>query len=124
MKTILFIILFTALAYSQVTVQYTVTFDSASTTGSTVTLPRDLFLSGVVMPDSVSDSLYFQAYIVDQWVTIRDEAGAIYYVKPNYSTYSAIALKPTVMYPWKVVRVRTTDSTPDVTTMYVIGRQY
>jgi hypothetical protein len=83
MKTILFIILFTALAYSQVTVQYTVTFDSASTTGSTVTLPRDLFLSGVVMPDSVSDSLYFQAY-----------------------------------------RVRTTDSTPDVTTMYVIGRQY
>ena len=124
MKKILFLILFTTVAYSQVTVQYTVTFDSASTTSSTVTLPKEVFMGGVVMPDSVSDSLYFQAYIADDWVTIRDEDGAIYYVTPNYDVYSAIALKQTIMYPWKVVRVRTTDSTPDVTTMYVIGRQY
>ena len=124
MKTLFLVLLFSAIGFSQITVQYTVSFDSASTTGSTITLPKEVFLGGVVMPDSVSDSLYFQAYIVDEWVTIRDEDGAIYYVTPNYDAWSAIALKPTYMYPWKVIRVRTTDATPDVTTMYVIGRQY
>jgi hypothetical protein len=126
MKRIFFILLIIPFisSYGQTVQYFSVVFDSGSTTGTTITLPKTMFLSGAVVVDSLSDSTYYQTYDTGVWTNITNEAGAVVYYKASTTEDRAYAVDPKYFYPWKIIRMRTTDKPVKSRTVKIIGKQY
>lgn len=111
-------------SYAQSIVYYNSVIDSGLTNGTTINFARDIFLAGIIVPDSLSDSCYFQTYDSGDWATITNEAGAIIYYKPSTSLDRALAVDPKYFYPWKIIRPVFTDKPTIRRTVKVIGKKY
>jgi len=123
-KIILVIVMLSAIGFSQTVVQYTAVFDSGTTTGSTITFPKGMFLSAVVAVDSLSDSLYFQTNDTGVWTNITKETGAVVYYIISTTLDAAVCVDPKYFYAWKTIRPRTTDKPVKSRSITIIGKQY
>ena len=108
MKTIILFLFLSAGLCAQ-NVIYNSAIDSGTTTGTTVTFARNLFLTAVVSDSAASDSVYFQAYENGKWITITKDDGNTYYVKVSATDHSAVGLEPKYFYGFKTIRARITD---------------
>lgn len=108
-----------------ITVKYFSEVDSGKTVGTAVVFPRSLFLGGIIIPDSLSDSCYFQTKDSGDWVNIVDNAGATIYIKfANTTSSYAVAVEPKYFYPFKIIRPIFTDKPKKKRQVYLIGREY
>lgn len=123
---LIFLILFSGLTCAQnITVKYFSEVDSGKTVGTAVVFPRSLFLGGIIIPDSLSDSCYFQTRDSGEWVNIVDnEGGTIYVTFKGIGSSCAVAVDPKSFYPFKIIRPIFTDKPLKKRQVYLIGREY
>ena len=127
MKKILLFLLFTAIGYSQANIPVTkgsVDF-YADSISQTITLDKSVFLGGIYMPASRTDTLWFQVYNdVDlSWYWLMDD-GAEYIIVSDSTIANYIPLKPTVLYPVKQLKILFNADIADTLTLYYDKRPY
>ena len=110
-KLILFLMLFAGIAYSQVPVYKTLTYQLDAAASDSVKTPRGAPLGGILMPTSIGDTLTFEVSRGDgTWYTLLDGWGAELNVIYLSTSANAITLEPKLLYPWAYIRFSVTAS--------------
>ena len=97
----------------------------ADSLSQTITLEKSMFLSGIYMPASRTDSLWFQVYDDDNslWYWLLD-AGSKYVVVSDSTIPCYLPLKPTLFYPIKKIRILFNADIADTLDLYYDERVY
>jgi hypothetical protein len=112
-KLTLFLILLASLIiYGQTKVYVDIVFTTASVTSDSFNVPIGYSLSGLLIPASFTDSLTFQTSInggvAADWFNVVKADGTAYIQIALTATGSAIPLAPSIFYPWRCIRLKTT----------------
>ena len=126
-KLCLAFILFTLTVYGQANIPVTkgsVNF-YADSVSQTITLDKSLFLGGIYMPASRTDTLWFQVYNSTDsvWYWLTDD-GSKYIAVTDSTIPEYLPLKPTVFYPVKTLRILFNTDIADTLTLYYDKRPY
>jgi len=128
MKKILFmILLFTAIGFSQANIPVvTGSVDFyADSISQTITLDKSLFLGGIYMPKSRTDTLWFQVYnsTDETWYTLMED-GSEYIVVADSTINNYIPLEPKILYSVKQLKILFNADIADTLTLYFDKRPY
>lgn len=126
MKYLFLILMLIGVVYPQngnLVVIQSIEVDSAET-NFTISLERGFFLAGLLVPASVTDTIQFEAVSGSTDYEIHNTDGTMYTVVCDSSQTTAIPLSPSVMYPWKTVKVLLNDATTSDVIIKAIKREY
>ena len=126
-KTLFMIILFASIGYSQANipvVKGNVDF-YADSISQTITLDKSLFLGGIYMPKSRTDTLWFQVYnsTDETWYTLMED-GSEYVVVADSTINNYIPLEPKILYSVKQLKILFNVDIADTLTLYFDKRPY
>lgn len=120
---VLFLIGFINAQNGNLVVFQSIQVDSAET-NFTVNLEKGFFLAGLLVPASVTDTIQFEVVSEGTDYEIHKTDGTMYTVVCDSSQTTAIPLDPTIMYPWKSVKVLLNDAPTSDIIIKAIKREY
>lgn len=120
---VLFLIGFINAQNGNLVVFQSIQVDSAET-NFTVNLEKGFFLAGLLVPASVTDTIHFEVVSEGTDYEIHKTDGTMYTVVCDSSQTTAITLNPTIMYPWKSVKVLLNDAPTSDIIIKAIKREY
>lgn len=120
---VLFLIGFINAQNGNLVVFQSIQVDSAET-NFTVNLEKGFFLAGLLVPASVTDTIQFEVVSEGTDYEIHKTDGTMYTVVCDSSQTTAITLNPTIMYPWKSVKVLLNDAPTSDIIIKAIKREY
>lgn len=120
---VLFLIGFINAQNGNLVVFQSIQVDSAET-NFTVNLEKGFYLAGLLVPASVTDTIQFEVVSEGTDYEIHNADGTIYTVVCDSNHTTAIPLSPTIMYPWKTVKVLLNDAATSDIIIKAIKREY
>lgn len=120
---VLFLIGFINAQNGNLVVFQSIQVDSAET-NFTVNLEKGFFLAGLLVPASVTDTIQFEVVSEGTDYEIHKTDGTMYTVVCDSNQTTAIPLDPTIMYPWKSVKVLLNDAATSDIIIKAIKREY
>lgn len=120
---VLFLIGFINAQNGNLVIFQSIQVDSAET-NFTVNLEKGFFLAGLLVPASVTDTIQFEVVSEGTDYEIHKTDGTMYTVVCDSSQTTAITLNPTIMYPWKSVKVLLNDAPTSDIIIKAIKREY
>lgn len=120
---VLFLIGFINAQNGNLVIFQSIQVDSAET-NFTVNLEKGFFLAGLLVPASVTDTIHFEVVSEGTDYEIHKTDGTMYTVVCDSSQTTAITLNPTIMYPWKSVKVLLNDAPTSDIIIKAIKREY
>ena len=105
-KLLLMLVVFASIGFAQnIPVTTGSTNFYADSISQEIDLSKSLFLGGVYMPKSRTDTLWFQVSDGTSWFWLTNSDKTKYIVVSDSTTACYLPLKPTVLYPAKKLRI-------------------